>query len=134
MTSGLTSLVFITAIMSAPTSPPAKGGNSSARGTQVEVEVVEQRGARTSRFHFVVAVHGEVEAWISNAKDARHCKLRSEPRHSNIHLDLRCGGDGGNRRELHVVATRGLRLQERTMLAEIQEPGGAKSQVFATLR
>lgn len=134
MFSGLTSLVFFTAILSAPTSQPAKGGNNSAQGTQVEVEVVELRGTRTSHFGFVVAVHGEVEAWISNEKDARFCKLKSEPQRSRIHLDLHCDGDRTNKYKLHVVATRGLKLQERTMLAEIQQPGGAKSQVFVTLR
>ena len=134
MPSGLTSLVFIATMLSAPISSPAKGDSGRARGTEVEVEVVDQNGARTSHFSFVVAVHGEVEAWISKAKDPRHCKLRSEPRHSSIHIDLHCDANRGDRHELHVVATRGLMLQERTMLAEIQQPGGAKSQVFVTLR
>lgn len=133
MPSGITSLVFITTMLSAPISSPAKGDSGRARATEVEVEVVEQNGARISRFSFVVALRGEVETWISTAPDARHCKIRSEPRHSSVHIDLHRHGNQDNRHELHVVATRGLRLQKRIVLAEIRQAGGAKSQIFATL-
>lgn len=129
---GITSLVFITTMLSAPGQVPAKISESSAQGTRLEVEVVERRGAQPSNFGFVVPTDGKVEAWISGGDDARRCKVSAEPRRGGTHLDLRC--DGGKEHELRVEATRGFAAGKRVKVAEVQRPGGAKSQVFVTLR
>jgi len=119
-------------MFSAPSSSPAKVSKNSAQESGLEVEVVERRGAKPSSFGFVVPTNGKVEAWISSGDNARRCKVSAEPHRGGTHLDLRC--DGGKEHELRVEATRGFVAGKRVKVAEIQRPGGSKSQVFVTLR
>ncbi len=129
---GISSLVFITAMLSAPGTKPAEVSESSAQGTELEVEVIERRSAKPSSFGFIVPTDGKVEAWISGGENARRCKVVAEPRRGGTHLDLRC--DGGREHELRVEVTRGFRAGHRIKVAEVQRPGGTRSQVFVTLR
>ncbi|MEZ4384093.1 MAG: hypothetical protein R3A79_22360 [Nannocystaceae bacterium] len=130
--SGLTSLVFVSALLSA--SPPAASrGGDSAQGAELAIEIIDRGAAQPSRFGFVVPVDGRLDAWVGEGDVARHCTVQTRPAGSaGQHVDLRCRGDKAH--EIRVEVTRGFASGQRTMVAEVQRPGGAKSQVFVTLR
>jgi len=129
---GISSLVFISTMLSAPSPSPAKVSKSSAKDAEIKVEVVEQRGAKPVSFGFVVPTDGRIETWITSGDNSRRCKVSASPRNGATHLDLRC--DGGKEHELRVEATRGFVAGKRVKVAEVQRPGGSKSQVFVTLK
>lgn len=115
-------------------SPPeaAKRG-PSVQGAELAIEIVERGQGQPGRFGFVVPVDGRVEAWVGEGDAARHCKVKARPAgRDGQHLDLHCSGEKAH--ELRVEATRSFASGKRTKVAEVQRPGGSKSQVFVTLR
>ena len=118
-------------MLSAPGANPG-GTSRSAPGTEVEVEVVEEHRAKPSKFSFVLPTDGRIETWVVSGDRGRHCKVITEPRSAGVHLDLNCGGEKDH--ELRVEATREFKPGKRVKIAEVTRPGGARSQVFVTLR
>ncbi|MEM7158663.1 MAG: hypothetical protein AAF799_37830 [Myxococcota bacterium] len=124
---GTLSVLLSSALFATP--KPAASGPSP---TEVEVEVVEKGGATPSRFSFVVPIDGSVSAWVDRGDNGRHCKVGVDSVRAGLRLDLQCNGAAGQSLDVH--ATRSLKRGSRTRLAAIQRPGGAKRQVFVTLR
>jgi hypothetical protein len=130
--SGLTSLVFVSALLSVSPPEAAKKG-PSVQGAELAIEIVERGQGQPGRFGFVVPVDGRVDAWVGEGDSTRHCTVKTRPAGAEgQRVDLRCRGDKAH--ELRVEATRSFASGKRTMVAEVQRPGGSKSQVFVTLR
>src|SRR5690606_19166504 len=108
--------------------------SSRSIGTELELEVVERSGSASSSFGFVVPVDGSVEASIARTGDPQRCEVSVHPVRAGLHLQLQLRCSGGPAHALHVEATRALAAGTRVRLAEVSQPGGARSQVFVTLR
>ncbi|MEX1367941.1 MAG: hypothetical protein AB1Z98_32730 [Nannocystaceae bacterium] len=126
---GLLSLVAASALSSTPTAPK---GTAAASPTEVALEVIERDGGKSSRFSFVVSTHGTIEAWLEEGDGARRCQVQVLPDRAGLQLDLECKGRGAS--TLRIETVRALVPGKRTRIAQVNRPGGSKSEVFATLR
>ena len=135
-TSGLLAMLLSSTLFATPkaTAPKADAPtpSRSASTTEIELEVVEGSGGKPSSFGFVVPIDGSVEAFVDRGDAPRHCQVEVDRVASGLRLELDCKGNPAQ--SLKVQATRTLAAGTRTRIAEVKRPGGAKSQVFVTLR
>ena len=134
---GLLALLLSSTLSAAPASAKRevttpRAATPRAASTEIALEVVEQRSDKPSSFGFVVPVEGTITAWIDRGDDPRRCEVEADRADDTVRIKLRC--DGSPDRSLRVEATRSLVPGQRTRIAEVTRPGGAKSQVFVTLQ